>query len=126
MSIALAWLARGGWQYIAAAALIIAAYFWAYNRGADHTQAKWDAAKARGVLVAVQMAQERQAEKDRADNLGAQNNRLVTALADAKRPEVRNYYEQNPSRNVACLGADRLRDIAKSDAAAYAAAHATK
>ena len=55
-----------------------------------------------------------------------QNGKLVDALREASRPEVGKYYAQNPGRNVACLGADRLRDIAKSDAAAYAAAKAAK
>ena len=119
--------------FIGGALVLLGAVLWLrhygreqYNAGVDDLAAKWAASEAKAAAVAATLAQERQAATDRADNLGAQNDRLVNALADAKRPEVRTYYEQNPSRNVACLGADRLRDIAKSDAAAYAAAHATK
>ena len=126
-------LVRRFWPYAVGALVVIAAVLAVrhygkvqYNAGVDALAAKWAASEAKAAAAAARLAQERQNAVDRADDLGAQNNRLVEALADAKRPEVRTYYAQNPSRNVACLGADRLRDIAKSDAAAYEAARATK
>ena len=126
-------LVKRFWPYAVGALVVIALAFAVIRygnsrerEGAEGERVKWQAEAAKQAAIAVTLAQERQAETDRADDLGAQNGKLVDALAEAKRPEVRTYYAQNPSRNVACLGADRLRDIAQSDAAAYAAAKAAK
>ena len=120
MSIALAWFLRGGWQYIAAAALVIGAYFWAYNRGADHTQAKWDAAKARGVLIIAAKNAELQTAKDRAESADAERDRAYQLVNRPIQNEVKAYV-QTPGAAVRCIDPVGVSLGARAIAAANAA-----
>jgi hypothetical protein len=82
-AIALLGLARRFGPYILAALAIVGAYFWAYNRGADHVQGEWDKAKARGVLIIAAKNAELQTAKDAAITAGIERDRIYQL---AKRP----------------------------------------
>jgi hypothetical protein len=127
--LALTWLLRGGWKYLAVIAFILAIVAGVhrygktqYNHGVDDMAAKWAASEVKAAAVALTLAQERQSAVDRASVAEASAQRSVELLAARGRDTVKEYYRANPADNRDCLTADRLRAIAASDTAAYAAA----
>ena len=107
-AIALLGLARRFGPYILAALAIVGAYFWAYNRGADHVQGEWDKAKARGVLIVAAKNAELQSAKDAAITAGIERDRLYQLANRPIQNEVKAYV-QTPGAAVRCVGADGLR-----------------
>ena len=100
-AIALLSLARRFGPYILAALAIVGAYFWAYNRGADHVQGEWDKAKARGVLIVAAKNAQYRAVYDRAQTLQAERDRLYAIV---KRPITNEVtaYVQTPGAAIRC------------------------
>lgn len=124
MSIFIAWFLRGGWQYLAAIGLILGAYHWAWSRGANHTQAKWDAAVARGVLIVAKRNAELQEAKNTAEAASAERNRMYELANRPIQNEV-NAYVKTPAAAARCIDpvGVSLGDRSISAANAALAAH---
>ena len=125
-------LARRFWPYLAGALVIAALVFavirYGNNRereGAEGERVKWQAEAAKQAAIALTLAQERQSAVDRAETAEASAQRSVELLAVKGRDTVKEYYRANPADNRDCISPDRLRAIAASDTATYAAASAT-
>lgn len=110
--------------YIGGLLLAVVAYAWAYDNGRDTEREKWQ----RQAAIEAQKVRERENELQRqVDIAGAalsEKQGQIDMLLAQGRTETRTFYVQNPSANVACLTADRLRHIQASDAALEAASAA--
>jgi hypothetical protein len=106
--------------YIGGALLAVAAYYWAYNRGADHVQADWDAAKARGVLIVARKNAELQSAKDAALAAGAERERMFELANRPIQNEVNAYVKTAPAA-ARCVDAAGVSIGNRAIAAANAA-----
>lgn len=107
--------------YVGGVLLAVAAYAWAYSNGKQAERARWQAA----AIVAERAAQAKsaslQAQVDAAGVALSEQAAAIDRLANVQKLNTRTFYVQNPSSNVACLSADRLRAIADSDTAVTSA-----
>lgn len=101
-AVALLAAARRFGPYFLAALAIVGAYWWAYNRGADHVQGEWDKAKARGVLIIAAKNAELQTAKDAAITAGIERDRLYQIANRPIQNEVKAYV-QTPGAAVRCV-----------------------
>lgn len=92
------------WYAAAVVTLAWLAYSWAYNRGADAVQSRWDAATAQAELEA-------QAQAAEADRIEQEQVAEFAAIVDSLRKE-NHHAKQNADRLVADLraGTVRVRD----------------
>ena len=104
-AVALLAAARRFGPYILAALAIVGAYWWAYNRGANHVQDEWDKAKARGVLIIAAKNAELQTAKDAAVTAGIERDRVYQLANRPIQNEVKAYV-QTPGAAVRCVGVD--------------------
>lgn len=107
--------------YAAGVLLAVGAYFWAYSNGKQAERAKWQARELAAVAVAQAKSAAMQAQVDAAGVALSEQAAAIDRLAHVQKLNTRTFYVQNPSSNVACLSADRLRAIADSDTAVTAA-----
>lgn len=132
MSLVLAWVMRGGWRFIAGAALVLAIVFgiWRYghqqyNRGVDDLAAKWAASEAKAAAVALTLAQQRQSAVDAAEVAGAERDRVYALKTAPIKVEVQNYVK-SPAAVVRCVDPVGVSIGAKVIAAANAATSAAR
>ena len=104
--------------YVGGLLLAGGAYLWAYNRGVDAERAKWRAVQAKAAEVQRQRETALQAQVDAAGAALSERSQNVERIREKAQIVTRNYYVENPVANVLCLGPDRLRHVAQSDAAA--------
>lgn len=112
--------------YVGGALLAGIVALWLYGKGIDAERAKWRVKEAEAAQKAREREDALQAQVDAAGLALSMSTAELERLSNAERVTTRNYYVQNPAANVACLAPDRLRSISESDAAAYAAATASK
>ena len=110
------WMLRHA-PYIGGILLLIGAYFWAYGRGVDAERAKWQAAQVKAVEVQRQREAALQAQVDAAGTALAERSQNVERIREKAEVITRNFYVENPATNVQCLGPERLRHVAETDAA---------
>ena len=107
--------------YVGGVLLAVAAYAWAYTNGKQAERAKWQARELIAVAAAQAKSAAMQAQVDAAGVALSEQAAAIDRLANVQKLNTRTFYVQNPSSNVACLSADRLRAIADSDTAVAAA-----
>ena len=107
--------------YAAGVLLAVAAYAWAYSTGKQAERAKWQAREIAAVAAAQAKSAAMQAQVDAAGVALSEQAAAIDRLNHVQKLNTRTFYVQNPSSNVACLSADRLRAIADSDTAVTAA-----
>ena len=107
--------------YAAGVLLAVAAYAWAYSTGKQAERAKWQAREIAAVAAAQAKSAAMQAQVDAAGVALSEQAAAIDQLTHVQKLNTRTFYVQNPSSNVACLSADRLRAIVDSDTAVTAA-----
>ena len=107
--------------YAAGVLLAVEAYFWAYSNGKQAERSKWQAREIAAVAAAQAKSAAMQAQVDAAGVALSEKQQQIADMANVQKVNTRTYYVQNPSSNVACLSADRLRAIADSDTAVTSA-----
>lgn len=111
-------------KYLAILAAVAATYAKGYSDGKEAERNKWLAEQVQAEKDARAREVELQAQVDAAGLALSMSTAEIERLKNQTRVETRNYYVQNPDRNVPCLTADRLRSVSEADQAAYAAATA--
>ena len=112
--------------YVGGVLLAGAAYLWAYDNGRDAERAKWQAVQAKAAEAQRQREAALQAQVDAAGAALSERSQNVERIREKAQIVTRNYYVENPAANVLCLGPDRLRHVAQSDAAALGAPAPTR
>ena len=123
----MAWVARGGWRFIAGALAIAAVLFalhsWGnrrYNAGVDALAAKWKASEAIAAANALKLAQQRQSAVDAAQVASAERDRVYALKIAPIKVEVQSY-AKTPAAIVRCVDPVGVSIGAKAIAAANAA-----
>jgi hypothetical protein len=98
-----------------------AAYSWAHGRGVASERAKWQAASIAAEKAAVAKTEAMQAQVDIAGVALSEKQAQIDILAKVATAKTRVYYANNPAADVACLLPERVRAVAKADAAAASA-----
>lgn len=108
--------------YVSGAVVALGAYLWAYNNGKAAERVVWQKREAVAAAKALTKERELQAQVDAAAVALSERTGTVERIREKAQNITRTYYVENPASNVVCLGPERLRHVADSDAAAVAAA----
>ena len=118
-------LARRFWPILAALAVLAALWSWGnarYDAGVTAERAAWEQEATRLRAIAAQEALARLSAVNAANDAATRSQAALDALATKERTSHESYYRGRAS--VPCLSDERLRAIARADAAASAAAAA--
>lgn len=117
---------RRAWPVLAVIAVIVALSVWGnsrYNAGVAAERAEWTAEASRLRAIAAQEALARAAAVTAANDAATRSQASLDALAAQSRTSHESYYRGRAA--VRCLDPERVRAIARADAAASAASAAT-
>ncbi len=112
--------------YVGGLLLVGGAYLWAYGNGREAERAVWQKREVAAAAKALAKERELQAQVDAAGVALSEMSARISGSTGRAVNMTRTYYVENPANNVQCLGPERLRHVADSDAAAGAAAGAAK
>lgn len=113
-------------KYVGGIAIAAIIYAKGYSDGKEAEQNRWLQKEVVAAEARAKRESEMQAQVDAAGLALSMSEAELERIKSQSRVETRNYYVTNPAANVACLTPDRLRSVAESDAAAQAAATASK